>query len=216
MTNNGTILNDSIAHLQHLQAFDLAVKKRFSELELDKLLIYLIDTVDASALPYLAEQFDVLGYKGFRLAHNEADQRAIIKKSIELHRFKGTLWAVEEAIKAIGYGDAIIEERVDHWSDFRITLDIATHQLSAAELADLIEMVNAYKNARSHLIDVSFTIAFTDDEIEVTDDEFTDGQASTDLDDITFGGEFRHNGVHLRDGSSNYNTDTDVLNITII
>src|SRR5687768_14055463 len=122
MTNKNTTLADSIAHIPHLAAFDLLVKKRFSELELDKLLIYLIDTVQADAIPYFAEQFDVLGYKGFRLAHNEADQRAIIKKSIELHRFKGTLWAVKEALKAVGYGDAVIEEHVDgHWAKFRVT-----------------------------------------------------------------------------------------------
>lgn len=215
MTNNGTILADSIAHLPHLQAFDLMVKKRYSEIELDKLLVYLIDTVDAAALPLLADQFDVLGYKGFRLAYTEADQREIIKKSIELHRYKGTLWAVRTALESIGFGFAVITEHVSgHWARFRISIDLGTHPLSEAEIADMIKMVYEYKNARSHLEDISFTVLF-EDGIDITD-SFEDGEASVDVDDITFGGDFRHNGLFIRDGSRNYNTDTDILNITII
>src|SRR6266542_3315651 len=124
MTNSNVILADSIAHVPHLAAFDLLVKKRFSELELDRLLVYIIDTVNSDAIPFLARQFDVLGFKGFRLATSETEQREIIKKSIELHRYKGTLWAVREALTAIGFGDAVITEHVeDHWAKFRVTID---------------------------------------------------------------------------------------------
>src|ERR1700752_76083 len=131
MTNNGSILADSISYLSHLAAFDLLVKNRFSDLELDKLLVYLIDTVDSDAIPYLAEQFDVLGYKGFRLANTETDQREIIKRSIELHRYKGTLWAVREALTSIGFGNAIIVEHVeDHWAKFRVTIELGDRALS--------------------------------------------------------------------------------------
>lgn len=215
MTNNGTILADSIAHLAHLQAFDLLIKKRFDEFELDKLLVYLIDTVNVDAIPYLAKQFDVLGYKGFRLAITEADQREIIKKSIELHRFKGTLWAVEEALKSIGYGDAIIEEHVEgHWAKFRVTIDLGSHPLNVLEIDDLVRMISEYKNTRSHLADLSYTLSFEDSVIPL--DSFFDGQNYEESDGVTIGGDFRHNGLVLRDGSRNYSCDTDVLTITII
>lgn len=215
MTNNGTILADSIAHLPHLQAFDLLIKKRFDEFELDKLLVYLIDTVNVDAIPYLAKQFDVLGYKGFRLAQTELDQREIIKKSIELHRFKGTLWAVEEALKSIGYGDAIIEEHVEgHWANFRVTIDLGSHPLNVLEIDDLVKMIKEYKNTRSHLADLSYTLSF-DDSI-TAEDSFFDGQNYEEADSVTAGGDFRHNGLVLRDGSRNYSRDTDVLTITII
>lgn len=215
MTNNGTILADSIAHLAHLQAFDLLIKKRFDEFELDKLLVYLIDTVNVDAIPYLAKQFDVLGYKGFRLAITETDQREIIKKSIELHRFKGTLWAVEEALKSIGYGDAIIEEHVEgHWANFRVTIDLGSHPLNALEIDDLFRMISEYKNTRSHLADLSYTLSFDDSVIPL--DSFFDGQNYENEDSVTAGGDFRHNGLVLRDGSRNYSRDTDILTITII
>ena len=215
MTNRNVILADSIAYVKHLAAFDLLVKKRFSELELDRLLVYIIDTVDSAAIPYLAKQFDVLGYKGFRLASNEVEQREIIKRSIELHRFKGTLWAVREALTSIGFGDAIIEEHVeDHWAKFRVTIDLGGRALNVLEIEDLVKMIEEYKNERSHLADLSYTIAFEDGVILI--DEQVDGEAQDDEDGITVGGNFRHNGEVFRDGSRNYSSDTDVLTINII
>jgi len=215
MTNNGVILADSIAYVKHLAAFDLLVKKRFSELELDRLLVYIIDTVDSEAIPYLAKQFDVLGYKGFRLASNEAEQREIIKRSIELHRFKGTLWAVREALKSIGFGEAIIEEHVEgHWAKFRVTIELGGRPLNVLEIEDLVKMIYEYKNERSHLADLSYTISFEDGIILI--DEQVDGEAQDNEDGISVGGNVMHNGAIFRNGSNNYSQDTDVLSITII
>jgi P2-related tail formation protein len=216
MTNKSNILADSIRHISHFAAFDMLVKKRFTDLELDKMLIYLIDTVDAKALPYLAEQFDVLGYKGMRLAHTEADQRAIIKKSIELHRFKGTLWAVEEALKAVGYGDVTLEEHVeDHWAKFRVFVDIGTHPVNVLEIDDVVKMIRHYKNTRSQLVDLTYTLAFDEDTVTI-DVDLQVSQGSEDFDSVTAGGNFLHNGLVLRNGTRNYSQDADTLNIQII
>ncbi|WP_153799086.1 phage tail protein I [Foetidibacter luteolus] len=216
MNKNGSVLADSIAHVKHLAAFDLLVKKRYSELELDKLLVYVIDTVDAGAIPYLAEQFDVLGYKGFRLATTEAEKRNIIKKSIELHRFKGTLWAVREALQGIGFGDIEITEHVDdHWAKFRATIDLGEKSLNIQEMQDIVKMIYEYKNARSHLVDVTYTISITEDKLTITDD-FSDAQATDDADAITIGGNNLHDGLRLRNGSINYGPDSDVLTIQIV
>jgi phage tail P2-like protein len=216
MTNRTTTLADSIAHIPHFAAFDMLVKKRFTDLQLDKMLMYLIDTVDANAIPYLAEQFDVLGYKGFRLAHTEADQRQIIKKSIELHRFKGTLWAVEEALRSIGYGDVqIIEHADDHWAKFRVLVDIGTHPINVVEIDDVVKMINEYKNTRSHLVDLTYTLSFDEDSITI-DAELNVAEATQDEDSVTAGGDFLYNGVALFDGSRNYSQDADTLTIQII
>lgn len=216
MTNKSTTLADSIAHIPHLAAFDALVKQRFSEIELDKLLVYLIDTVDKSAIPYLAQQFDVLGYKGFRLAHTEADQREIIKKSIELHRFKGTLWAVEEALKAIGYGDVLIEEHVSgHWANFRIHVDIGTHPVNVQEIEDVVKMVKEYKNTRSHLVDLTYAINFDEDKIVINADMEV-SEASVDEDTISAGGDFVYNGAATFNGDRNFSRDSDTLTIQII
>ena len=58
-------------------------------------------------LPWLAWERHV---DGWEYALNEDDQRALIKDSFELHRYKGTPWAVETALAKIGYpGSETIE-----------------------------------------------------------------------------------------------------------
>lgn len=217
MTNSGTVLADSVAYLDHVAAFDLLVKNRFSEMELDAILVYLIDYVTPGALPYLAKQFDVLGHKGMRLADTEQQQREIIKQAIELHRYKGTPWAVKQSLQSIGYGDAeLIEGLPDHWAKFRISLDLGDKPLGPEVQQDLVKMIYEYKNARSHLEDVSYSITSLEDSVTLKDSE-TDAQALDDNSDTLFaGGDYRHNGKFYRNGTRNYSRDADVLELTII
>lgn len=64
--------------------------ERFAQIDLTALLVYLVDIVDASALPSLAEQFHVQGLEGWLFAANEQEKRELIKQAIELHKYKGT------------------------------------------------------------------------------------------------------------------------------
>lgn len=214
------ILASSITNVPHFAAFDILVAKKLSDVELDRLLIYIIDTVDASSLPFLAEQFDVLGYKGMRLATTEAQQREVIKRAIELKRYSGTLWAVEEALKSIGYPDAIITENVGThpvhgWAEFRISIDGGANLISADKLDELVKMINVYKGTRNHLKDLTYTIDLGNDDINLID-ESSESPSVDDTDIITAGGDFKYDGLHLYDGSKNYSSDSDVLEITII
>jgi phage tail P2-like protein len=213
------LLASAIAGVDHLAAFDIMARKRFSSIQLDRLLVYIIDTVDASALPHLATQFDVLGYKGMRLATSESQQREVIKKAIEIKRHAGTPWAVEEALKAIGYPQAILIENAGTgqygWAQFRIILNVGDNPITVEKLDELIKMINIYKNKRSHLIDLSYTIALSDDSFSLGD-ESNEGPSIDDGDSMYVGGDFRHNGEYLRDGEKNHSTDTDVLEIQII
>jgi phage tail P2-like protein len=196
-------------------------KQRYDSLQLDRALVYLIDNVTADALPYLAEQFDVLGYKGMKLAANVAQQREVIKRAIELHRFKGTLWAVREALKNIGYPNAIITEKVnilsdpDHgWATFRVQIDGGSNAISAAQISELVQMIEEYKNARSQLLDISYTLVF-DDGVTIGDSSF-ENPSVDDGDTLNVGSNFIYNGAVPYDGSRNFSPDNDVLTVTII
>jgi len=219
MSNKDVILANSIAGVPHFAAFDLIAKKRLEAIQLDTLLVYLIDTVSESALSFLADQFDVLGYKGLRLATTTDQKREIIKRAIELHRFKGTVWAVKEALKTIGYPDAILTEHVGTgagaWATFRIEIDAGNNPVSAAAVDELVRMIDEYKNVRSHLLDISYKISFDPDSITLTDESY-EGPAVDDSDDIYVGGDFRYNGAYTYNGDRNYSTDTDILTVTII
>lgn len=213
------IIASAIANVEHLAAFDLVAAKRFSNIQLDKLLIYIIDTVDASALPYLAVQFDVLGFKGMRLATTEAQQRQVIKRAIEIKRYAGTPWAVKEALRAIGYPDAVLIENAGTgpygWAQFRIELNVGDNEISAAKLDELIQMINIYKGTRNHLLDISYTIDLSADSISITDDS-SENPSVDDDDNMYAGGNFRYDGTGQYDGNHNYSSDSDVLEIEII
>ena len=174
----GNLLASGISDAVHLKAFDEMVEERFANIDVGAVLIYLIDTVKAEALPILAEQFDVLGYKGFGLASTEQQQRSVIKKAIELHRYKGTPWSIKEALKSIGYYNAVIQERFlsgaiydgqythngsqfygpGSWADFRVIIDLGSKSgVNAQSAADAVKLILEYKNVRSRLLDISYS-----------------------------------------------------------
>jgi len=157
--------------------------ERLGRLDVTGLLVYLIDNVASSALPHLAEQFHVSGDEGWLLAGTEADRRTLIKRAIDLHRHKGTPWAVKEAVKALGYLDVALQERLPvvvydgqsaysgsedfgggaRWALFDVLVDIGeSMSLTLDHITGLVNAVNEWKNARSHLRKISFCASVTD------------------------------------------------------
>jgi len=227
------ILASGISAQEHLAAFDEMVEERLSNIDVEAVLIYLIDTVNASALPILAEQFDVLGIKGFGLVQTEEEQREVIKKAIELHRFKGTPWSIKEALKAIGYFDAeIIEGFQDdiifydgvythngtqlygpgHWADFAVILDIgATQGINAQAAAAAVALIMEYKNARSRLRYVSY---------QATINEFVTGITETFSLSVLYSIQeslgYYYDSAYLYNGNITTGTSDESLNVAII
>lgn len=218
MIDKETILPDSIAIANDVLAFDVAVKQQLATIDPGVLLVYMIDQVNAAALPLLAEQFDVLGFKGMRLAQTEADQRALIKKAIELHRYKGTIYGVKEAMKAVGFANAEIVEHVSgHWANFSVNLLNAGVGITPETIANLIKMINEYKNTRSNLVLVNMNLlledelAFSDpfggvdpDEVEITESIETD-------DNLILSNNLLYDGTADHDGSYDHSGDSDVV-----
>lgn len=163
------ILADSIAGIPHLAAFDAVAQARMSDIEIENLLVYIIDTVSASALPTLARQFDVEGYRGYGLATTDAQRRSIIKQAIELKRYMGTVWAIKQAMIAVGYTDAVLIEGVDtgdpdtDWARFKIESDLGdTIGIDGISQSDLAKLVREYKPTRSFLEGISYRITISD------------------------------------------------------
>ncbi|WP_415843458.1 phage tail protein I, partial [Xenorhabdus thuongxuanensis] len=82
---------------------------RFDDIDLTRLMVYLIDIVDISALYWLADQFSLLG-DGWELVESEDARRTLIKSAIELHRYKGTPWSIREVIRRFGFGEVDLIE----------------------------------------------------------------------------------------------------------
>lgn len=184
---NESILPGSVKGAAHVKALDLMVADRVTGINTNVVLVNLIDTAPAAALPYLAEQFNVMrGYKGWRFMGTDAEKRALLKRAIELNKYAGTPFAIEEVLKLIGVVGAIeIKERMtilldgswlldgsvwlgNHWAYFRVLLDLANfYNLSAS---DIRGVVLEYKNVRSLLFEVGFRVPPLADTMVSTDE----------------------------------------------
>ncbi|QAY92567.1 phage tail protein [Pseudomonas sp. ACM7] len=79
-------------------------------LDIDAMLVYLVDLVKPQLLPTLAEQFSLLDEAAWMLAESEDAKRSLIKNSAQLHRYKGTPWAIREVIRLLGFGEVTLQE----------------------------------------------------------------------------------------------------------
>lgn len=218
---NQNILADSIAGVPHLAAFDAMVAARMNTIELETLLVYVIDTVSASALPTLARQFDVEGFVGYGIATNDAQRREIIKRAIELKRYMGTVYAIREAMRICGYTGAILTEGIDmgnpliDWARFSIDSQLGdTVGLDGVSQSNLAKLIREYKNVRSYLEGISYTIGIFDTIPELLDTLNITFEAPPFEDDLEHKS-FFYDGVYNYDGTKKYLESNDSLVINI-
>ena len=218
---NENILADSIAGVPHLAAFDSMVAARMNTIELESLLVYVIDSVASSALPTLARQFDVEGFAGYGVATNDAQRRDIIKRAIELKRYMGTVFAIKEAMKTVGYTDAVLNEGIDignpliDWARFSIDSELGdTVGLDGISQSNLAKLIREYKNVRSYLEGISYTLGIFDTIPELIDTLNITYEAPTLDEDLGYSSRFR-NGTILRNGTVKYIESLDSLIINI-
>lgn len=127
--------------------------ERFAQLDLTALMVYLIDQVDASALPALAEQFHVQGLEGWLFTTDEREKRELIKQAIELHKYKGTIWAVRRVLEILSLPGTISEwfEYGGRTYFFKVDIALVDKGLDENLFNDLVELIHEYKNTRSKL-----------------------------------------------------------------
>lgn len=136
---------------------DLArvVDVELSAINPDLLLIYpAIDTLGNELIDHLAEQMHVDEYDSSAALSVKRQQ---VKESFLLHRFKGTRWAVQQAVSTV-YESALVQEWPEYDGipyHFRVTL-IAAPLPGTESLDRMVRMIHAYKNARSWLDYVQF------------------------------------------------------------
>jgi phage tail P2-like protein len=170
-----SILSSEVRSHEHLRVFDELAAYRFQIMETEKILVYMIDTVDVDALPHLADQFNLLGFNGWNSAKTIDDKRALIKKAVELHRFAGTPFAIRRALESVGCSDVEIEEGVGpvydgffkhdatitygtgNWATFRVRLNPGERGTTDADTAELVGLINAWKPARCKLVGLIYT-----------------------------------------------------------
>ena len=159
--------------------FGKTADQLFRDVDLSPAMIYLVDTVNVNALPFLATQFDVEGFKGWNLATTETQKRELIKTAIEIKRHLGTPYAIKRALLVIGFDKVTIQEHVIvgdvfiydgtyihdggvlhggmNWASFSVTISVPDVSLVTVETkALIIQLINYYKNQRSLLVEVIY------------------------------------------------------------
>ena len=161
------VIASAISDNELARAFSELVADRWDNWDLSEFLPYLVDTVAPSVLPYLADQLHIDGLQGFGMAETEQQQRDIIKKSIALHKFIGTPWAIREACRTVGFPIVILEEGVTaqpggsespvDWARFRVFVEAPdSRHITAEESRKIRLFVEFYKNERSHLVEIGY------------------------------------------------------------
>lgn len=132
------------------------------------------DNCPAALLPWLAWGLSVDEWDS---AWSDAEKRAVIKASVEVHRLKGTVWSIRRILAVAGYGAAEIVEAQDmpklgrthqlgrawrlgpsgaSWADYWVTVRTPITQHAADRLARLLASVAP---ARCRLRAITITAA---------------------------------------------------------
>lgn len=167
---------------------------RFNSADTAKLMPRLVELVVPEHLGLLADSRSILGEDGYWLAESDQMRRRLIKGAYELHRYKGTPWAIREIVRRLGFGEVQIIEGMgnkrhdgeisrdgryahghsDRWAHYRI---IMNNVITNDQAALLRRTLRAFAPARCVLAALDY-------------------QATA----------LRHNGRAVRDGSFNRGT----------
>jgi len=149
----------SVKELQHLvDTFDASFEGLKNRII--KVLIYpRIDEIeDEKLLDLLAWQFHIEGYEQ---AKTLQEKRNLIKRAIELHRYKGTPYAIKKVFRALNL-DATLQEWFDYHGDpYKFKVLVKSVIQDEATYRKLIELINEYKNVRSWLDAIGFHREYT-------------------------------------------------------
>lgn len=151
------LLPPSLAQDENIKALTEALDKELHKIEsqiINVLILPRIDQIeDEELLDLLAWQFHIEGYE---LAESPQEKRNLIKKAIQLHRFKGTPYAIKEVLKTLG-----LEGRVKEWFEyggepyrFKVELGITNREITPELRDKLLRLIEDYKNIRSHLEEI--------------------------------------------------------------
>ncbi len=137
----------------NLKIFDEICEERFSQIDVEKVLVSLIDNLPSDALPHLAEQYHITGNEGWLQCRNDNEKRDLIKRSIEVHRYKGTKYALTKIFEMFNLEGVIKEWFETDGEPYTFMVDISFEHtgLDFELLKKLEDLINEYKNVRSHL-----------------------------------------------------------------
>lgn len=117
------------------------------------------DTCPVELLPWLAWAFSL---DDWDVTWTESQQRTAVKASYSVHRYKGTIGSVKDALQALGLG-----VQVQEWFNqipagdpytYKLLLEVNQYGVSLAQLETIQAVVENAKNLRSHMTTLDMTL----------------------------------------------------------
>ncbi|MEJ5227176.1 phage tail protein I [Thermodesulfovibrio sp.] len=140
-----------------LQSADSVLIEIFQAI-INSLIYPRIDSLSGEVLDLLAWQFHI---EGWELAETEEEKRALVKKAIELHRYKGTPWAVKKVFETLNL-DAEIQEWFQYEGEpYKFKVFLRSIVQNEETYTSLIKLINEYKNERSWLDSIGINREYT-------------------------------------------------------
>jgi len=160
----------------------LALMDRWDDLPIETILVWRLDTASEDLLRQLAWGFHIMGLEGWDLAVSEAEQRELVRRALQLHRYRGTPWSIRFGLDAINLGDLdIVEARTaaaqldeagifaakgpaelaadwfDHWAEYGLIIRPDLGVALDRQRQDLVRaMCELHAPARSQLVRVIY------------------------------------------------------------
>jgi phage tail P2-like protein len=149
----------SIAELQYLvNTFDVSFEDIKSKI-INVLILPRIDEIaDENLLDLLGWQFHIEGYNK---AENIQEKKSLIKNAIELHRYKGTPYAIKKVLQSLNL-DAELQEWFNYGGQpYRFKILVKSTIQDENTYKKVVDLVNEYKNVRSWLDVIGFHREYT-------------------------------------------------------
>ncbi len=162
---------------------------RLADLDLTPMLVYRIDSDALTNVDLLIDIDNLIETGGMVSAGSltEAAQREMLKSAVPLHRFRGTPWAVKEALAALGWTQVSLLEGQSRWGGavypasqgwavFRVMIDLVDGQpVPSGVVLTAAAAVKFFKPARAWLDSIWFVTPPASDVAPKPADKFTLG-----------------------------------------
>jgi len=124
-------------------------------------LINIIATLSEQTDDVLAQLAYDRHIEGYSHVLPRSVRESLVRKAIQLHRYKGTPAAMQSALDSLGYGMTIKEwfEYDGEPYHFKIELDLFGQEITEAEYALIDTFIRQYKNVRSKLDGITINYA---------------------------------------------------------
>ena len=146
----------SIAKDEKIQAMADACDAELEKIDANAEIPAILSRIDELPEPVL----DLLGWQfhveGWELAQSIEEKRTLVKQAIELHKHKGTKWAIKKVLEILNLSGKI-QEWFEYGGEpykFKVDLGVQDREITPELRDKLIQLINKYKNERSWLEEI--------------------------------------------------------------